>query len=414
MAKYNYDKSVLKGLGVGAFLGEVKLREQHIAEAPANEIKTEYQANIVAKSLHPHYQMAKVAEVTELKDAKLFKLVPDAEKGTDKLAYFRAGQYISVIIQFEADENGIAPLSTKPYSLCSSPKSALTSDDNHYCICVKKSATGYASEYILNNWKEGSEVVISGPLGHFYFQELRDSDNVVATAGGSGITPFLSMAKAIADGIEKFNLTILYGSKTEADILFKDELDEITAKSNGKVKVVHVLSDEKKEGYEEGFITAELIKKYGSAMGKDYSLYVCGPKQMYKFMHGEVAKLGLSERRARFEVAGEYGDPTASPEYKGNPDVEYKLVVLARGESKTITCKGSETIMEAVQKAGIVITSDCRSGECGWCHSRLICGDVFVPSEADGRRMADKKFGWIHPCVTYPLSDVEIEVFPVF
>ncbi len=414
MAKYNYDKSVLKGLGVGAFLGEVKLREQHIAEAPANEIKTEYAANIVAKKLHPHYQMVKVGEVTELKDAKLYKLVPNAEKGTAELAYFRAGQYISVFLPMEADENGLHSLSTKPYSLCSSPKAALGSDDNYYCICIKKSAKGYASEYILNNWKKGSEVTISGPLGHFYFQELRDADNIVAAAGGSGITPFLSMAGAVADGLESFNLTILYGSKKEEDILLKDELDAIVARSNGKVKVVHVLSDEKKEGYEEGFVTAELIKKYGEAMGKDYSLYVCGPKAMYKFLHGEVDKLGLSKRRARFEVAGEYGDPTASPEYKGDANAEYKIVVLVRGESKTISCKGNETIMDAVQKAGIALTSDCRSGECGWCHSRLICGDVFIPSEADGRRMADKKFGWIHPCVTYPLSDVEIEVFPVF
>lgn len=399
MAKYNYNKSVLKGLGVGEFLGEVKLREKHIAEAPANEIKTEYAVNTVAKKLHPHIQFVKVESVTELKDAKLFKLVPDESKGTTELAYFRAGQYISVVLPV-SDE----ALSTKPYSLCSSPKAALGEKDNYYYICVKKSAKGYGSEYILKNWNKGTELTISGPLGHFYFQELRDAKNIVAAAGGSGITPFMAMAGAVADGLEDFNLTILYGVNNEEDILMKDELDAIVKKSNGKVKVEYVVGD---------FITADLIKKTGESMGKDYSLYVCGPKAMYKFLHEEVEKLGLPIRRARFEVAGEYGDPSASPEFKGDANAEYKLVVLARGESKTITCKGNQTLMDAVQRAGIAITSDCRSGSCGWCHSRLICGDVFIPAEADGRRMADKKFGWIHPCVTYPLSDVEIEVFPV-
>ena len=49
-------------------------------------------------------------------------------------------------------------------------------------------------------------------------------------------------------------------------------------------------------------------------------------------------------------------------------------------------------------------------GQCGWCHSRLVSGEVFIPDEADGRREADKKFGWIHPCCTYPLSDIELDV----
>jgi len=51
-------------------------------------------------------------------------------------------------------------------------------------------------------------------------------------------------------------------------------------------------------------------------------------------------------------------------------------------------------------------------GHCGMCHSRLISGEYYMPETMDGRREADRKFGWIHPCCTYPLSDMEIEVFP--
>ena len=82
MAKYNYDKSALKGLGVGAFLGEVKLREQHIAAATDEMPQSIYNANILAKKLHPAKQFVKVAKVTDHGNAKSFVLVPDPARGT--------------------------------------------------------------------------------------------------------------------------------------------------------------------------------------------------------------------------------------------------------------------------------------------------------------------------------------------
>ena len=238
MAKYNYDKSALKGLGVGAFLGEVKLREQHIAAASDEMPQSIFNANILAKKLHPAKQFVKVAQVIDHGDAKSFVLVPDPARGTEEMAYFRAGQYISVELAL-----GNAML-WKPYSIRSGPADALKGS---YTVTVRRSNGGYASEYILNNWTEGAEAVISGPQGDFYYQRLRDAKHVVAMAGGSGITPFHSMACAIADGIEDFDLTILYGNRTRDSILLREELDAVAARSNGRVKIVHVLSDEEVE-----------------------------------------------------------------------------------------------------------------------------------------------------------------------
>ena len=405
MAKYNYDKSALKGLGVGAFLNEVKVREAQIAKAPAEEIQSEFNSNILAAKLHPHVQCAKVSKVTELNGAKTFTLVPDPEKGTKALAYFRAGQYVSIVVSAD----GI--LRTRPYTLACAPKSALGEENTSYQITVKGSPNGVVSSAMLENWKEGTEVMLSGPLGYFYYQKLRDAAHVVACAGGSGITPFLSMAEAIADGTEDFRLTILYGNRTEETILLKEQLEEAEKRSGGKVKVVHILSEEEKEGYEHGFISAEIIKKY--AGDGDYSIFACGPKAMYTFLDGEIKKLGLPKRRARFEVPGEYGDPSADPSYpKEAAGKEYTVKIIARGRLYEVSCRADQTLLSAAEEAGIFVTGDCRSGVCGWCHSRLIEGDVFMPEDADGRRKADKKFGWIHPCVSYPVSDCAIEVFP--
>ncbi len=400
MAKFNYDKSALKGIGVGAFLGEVKVREEHIAAAGTKMPQSVYNANILAKKLHPAKQFVKIAKVTDHGDAKSFVLVPDTEKGTSSLAYFRAGQYVSVELEIEG-----AKLH-KPYSICSAPADALKGS---YMLTVRKTNGGYASEYILNNWKEGSEVTLSGPQGEFYYQGLRDAKHVVALAGGSGITPFYSLAGAIADGTEDFTLTILYGNRTRNSILLGKELDEIAARSNGKVKIVNVLSDEEAEGYEHGFITAEIIKKY--AGDSDYSLFLCGPKAMYDFADTQIEKLKLPRRRVRKELYGEYGDPSRNADYPSDKkDGSYNITVLIRGEKQTVSCRANQTLLSAMEDAGINAPSRCRSGECGWCHSRLVSGDVYIPSDADGRREADKKFGWIHPCCTYPLSDVTLEV----
>lgn len=403
MAKYNYDKSALKGYGVGPFLNEVKVREEHIEAAPAEEIRSIFNANIVGAKLHPHIQMLKIARVEEIKDGKVYTLVANKEKGTEELAYFRAGQYLSVVINI-----GKAFVS-KPYTLASNPKDALGANGS-YRILVKDAANGYASDYVHENWKEGTEVMTSGPLGNYYYQELRDAKHVVAASGGSGITPFISMAHAVAEGLDDYRLTLLIGNKTWEHIPFRAELEELE-KNCDKIKVVHVLSEEDHDGCEKGFISADIIRKY--AGNDDYSLFICGNAGFYKFMYGVVQELGLPIRRARFEVGGEYGDPSQNEQYCGDPGAEYKLTVWTRGEKHELTCRGDETLVHAIQAAGIAVTTDCRSGICGWCHSRLITGSVYIPEDRDGRREADKKFGWIHPCITYPLSDIEMEAFPV-
>lgn len=398
--KYGYDKKLLKSLSVGPFLGQVKLREKMIAEA-SDELPTSvYNANILAKKLHPHAQYAVVTAITEHPGAKSYTLVPDAEKGTEALAYFRAGQYVSVALDI-----GEAKLN-KPYTIRSCPKDALKGS---YTLTVKRTANGFASDYILDNWQVGTKVKLSGPLGEFYHQELRDAKQVVALAGGSGITPFYSMAEAIADGTEDFSLTIIYGSRTKDAILLGQELEAVAQRSGGKVKVVHVLSHEDAPGCEKGFLTVELIAKY--APEGDYSVYVCGPKAMYSFLDQELPKLGLKARRIRKELPGEYGDPTGDAAYpKEAAGKTYKITVLIRGESQSVECRADQTLLDALEKAGIRAPSHCRSGECGWCHSRLVSGDVYIPEDTDGRRAADKKFGWVHPCCSYPLSDVTLDV----
>lgn len=381
------------------FMARMEERRKRIEEAPAKEIPSEYAVNKLAYALHPQKQFMRIQKVMERDaDCKSFVLAPDAEKGTETMAYFSAGQYLTVFLDIEGMKL------TRAYSISSSPKEAL---EGRYMLTVKYVQDGLASRYILDNWKEGDSVEVSAPEGFFEYNSLRDAGTVVGIAGGSGITPFLSMAQAICDGDEELNLILLYGSREAEHILFKEEFDSIMAKTN-QVKVIHVLSHEEREGYEHGFVTADLIRKY--APETPYSVFLCGPQQMYTFVDKELEKLSLEKKYIRHELFGEMHNPKEKEDYPDGAPETIRITVTVRDETRTVTGSANDSVLQILEKNGIRVPSRCRSGECGWCHSRLISGKVYIPKEIDGRRMADLKYGYIHPCAAFGLSDLEIEV----
>ena len=355
--------------------------------------------NRLAKRLHPDRQYMRIAQVTELApDTKRFRFVPDPARGTTECAPFIAGQYLNIHLTI----NGM-PVN-RAYSISSSPKNAR---EGYYELTLKYVQDGLVSRYVLDNWKEGDEVELSGPAGTFYYSPLRDAKTVVCLAGGSGITPFLSLANAIADGDEDFRMILLYGSRTEDAILYKAEFDRLA--KDDRIQVVHVLSDEEKPGFEHGFISADLIREYAPA-GEPYSVFVCGPQGMYRFVDQEIEKLGLARKYVRHELFGEVHDARAQDGYPGTDLTTVKITVSIRDTTRTVTGSVYDTILQTLEKNGITVPTSCRSGECGFCHSVLKSGQVYVPKAIDGRRLADLKFGGIHPCATFPLSDLEIIV----
>ena len=379
------------------FKNITKVREQAIQASPATPLPKVLTTNEKARLHHPARQNVVISEVRPNgPDAKT--IVLKTADGS-RLALYRAGQYVSVSVPIGNT------VTTRSYSLCGSPEWAKRGE---YNITVKRDDAGFVSPYIQDNWQAGQAVTISGPQGHLYYEPLRDAKKVIALAGGSGITPFVGMAYALRDGHEDFDLTIIFGSRTEDSIIYRKELDDICAACD-KVHVVHVLSDEQKEGFEHGFITAELIKKYA---GEDeYSIFMCGPQAMYNFLDGEIAKLGLRRKFVRREMFGAIKDPWNQPGYPEEiRGKSFKLKVIRYSEEFETEASADEPLLVAIERAGISAPSRCRSGECGWCRSKLISGKVFIPEKTDGRRAADLDYNYIHPCSSFPASDVVIEV----
>lgn len=368
-----------------------KNRAEMIASAEAKPLPGTYRVNELAKRLHPAAQYLKIAEIVqETHDAKSFVLVPDEEAGTRELAPFKAGSYINVRTTLAGSS------ARRTYSLSSSPKEAL---EGKYRITVKLKEGGFLSAWLHNEAKVGDKLTATEPGGHVTHSGIRDCKKVVALAGGSGITPFMSMAKAIDEGTEDFEMTLLYGARTEADLVFRADFDAIAARCP-KVKVVYVLSEEQKEGFEAGFITAELIKKYAGA--EQFSIYAVGPGAMCDFLDRELPKLGLAQKFIRMERTEEVCD---AGEVK-----DYTLTVHYRDELHTIPARSDETVLTAFERAGLAVNNKCRVGYCGFCRSRLVKGEYHA-NRYEQLRIADKQFHYFHPCCSYPMSDMEIEVY---
>ena len=395
-ANCNYKVQLIGALDMLKFKNMPKVREAAIQAAPSTPLPKTLTTNEKAKLRHPEKQSVVVSEIRQNgPDAKT--IVLKTEDGT-ALAPYRAGQYVSVSVPIGNT------VTTRSYSLCGSPAWAKRGE---YNITVKRDDAGFVSPWIQDNWQVGQRITISGPQGHLYYERIRDAKKVVALAGGSGITPFMGMAYALRDGLEDFDLTILFGSRTEDAIIYKKELDEVCAACD-KVHVIQVLSDEEKPGYEHGFITAELIKKYG---GEEYSIFMCGPQAMYNFLDNEIAKLGLRRKFVRREMFGMIKDPWNQPDYPAEiRGKTFNLKIVQCGREYNVPVSADEPIIVAAERAGIAVPSRCRSGECGWCRSKLVSGKVYIPEKTDGRRRADVEFNYIHPCSSFAMSDIVLEV----
>jgi len=358
-------------------------KRRELIEASSEEpIVYDSGVNRLARSLHSGIVKASVLEKEPVaSDCMKITLVSKREDG--RFPYFRAGQYVTL-----ASGIGGSYLS-RPYSIASSPKQAL---EGRLQVIVQKK--GIFSKHLIEDVSVGDEIDVLEPHGDFVYDDLRDGKKVLCIAGGSGVTPFLSMMKAIREKSEDFRMVLLYGARTRKQLLLdpKDYEDE-------NIRIEVILSDEECEGYRHGLIDEDLLKQYSDCD----SIFMCGPDAMYGYVEGKLKNLDLSHVKVRRE-RNSIGDR------KVDEIVKYRLTVHIRDEVYEIDAFNNETILTAIERSHIHMIARCRNGACGYCHSRLIEGEYYLDPKNEFRRAADKKFGYIHPCCTYPESDMEIDV----
>lgn len=367
-----------------------KMAAPHLTEGPEPyPWREQRQERRLVQRLHPPSMTLRVdARVQETADTVTLRLVRSDASG--ELPPFAPGQYLALKVTIDGVETN------RPYSIASAP------GEPHVDITVKLKPDGFVSPHLVSGVAVGDELKSSGPRGYFRREPLIDPPELVFMAGGSGITPFMSMLRQQArDGFD-CRVTLLYGSRAAEDVIFGDELHALAA-AHDQLKLVEAYSD----GPDGGLLDRQLIQReVGEVEGKLF--LICGPEAMTPFCLGELDALGVPAHRRRVETFGPPDDITKQPGWPTGlaADTEFSVAVQGRGD---LSAPAGEPLLNALERAGYVVPAACRTGACSACRSRLLEGEVYCPPDV-GVREWDRDNGFIHPCMAYAISDLKLKL----
>ncbi|MFW9942283.1 MAG: flavin reductase family protein [Candidatus Thorarchaeota archaeon] len=355
--------------------------------------------------IHPEKQTLQVTDIQDLsKDTKLYRFV--SINPNKPLATFRAGQYIGLIVEI----NGVR--TSRPFSLVSSPNQLA-----YYELGVKRKEGGFVSNFLLDNIKIGDVLEATEPLGELYYNRIFHGKDLVFIAGGSGITPFISMLRNITEQNLKLNVWLFFGCLNENDILFRDELEDIQTRRTS-IKIHYILSEPEPSWTGAcGFITKDKILGEIKSVEKKY-FYIVGNRAMYSFIQKQLEELNIPRHRVIFES---YGVPDDVTEIMGwpkdipsNKKVKIAIDFIKQGKKvqEIIEAPCVEPLLNSLEREkslGLKINTGCRSGACALCRTKLKEGKVYMLPDVKMREI-DEEFGFIHPCVSYPLTDIHLDL----
>jgi ferredoxin-NADP reductase len=348
--------------------------------------------NRVVSRIHPKCMNLRVVEILrQTATAKTFYF----ERMDGPLPPFRAGQYVNVMVNVDGVRT------SRPYSISSAPLAERLE------LTVRDKPGGFVAPYLFNELKAGDVLETTGPAGHFYYEPLIDGEDLVFLAGGSGITPFMSMISEAVQRRRRLKINLLYGSRTADDIIFKSELETVAA-SHSNFTLSQIIS-EPPEGYGglKGFLDSKLIAQLvGDTRGKTF--YICGPRAMHDLCRAALKVLEVPQRRIRYELYGAPDDVSKEPGWPEGLSVDMVFEVEVDGK-RLILARAGEPLLNALDRSGLVVPALCRSGECSACRVRLLAGRVFVLSQATVRE-SDRRAGYIHSCVSYPIDNLKIRL----
>ena len=342
--------------------------------------------------LHPSKMSLRISEIIEeTPSTKTIRFT----RVNSKLPPFQSGLYITLFLEVD----GIR--TSRPYSISSSPKQI-----GHYDLTVRRVEGGLVSNYLLDRVKPGDVIDSSGPTGTFCFNPVIHDSTRVCIAGGSGITPFMSMIRDVTESGKDYMIYLIYGNRSTDDVIFHDEITRITEKHDN-IKYIPVI-EKPDSGYsgKTGYITAELIRETIGGDPLDRTYFLCGPKAMYDFCLMELGKLSVPARKIRTEMFGSPIDIWNYPGWPSNINKDDTFSIKVSG-MKTIQAPAGVSLLASLEKNGIVPPSLCRSGDCSMCRIRLVSGKIYQPPDVPVRR-SDVQFGYIHSCMSYPIEDLEV------
>ena len=315
---------------------------------------------------------------------------------------FTQGQYLT--LRKEIDGQDLR----RSYSICAGV------DDGELRVGVRKVRGGVFSNWINEKLQPGDTINVMVPQGKFFVPiEPEARRHHVGIAGGSGITPILSIMKTVLAREPKSRFTLIYGNRSLRSTMFKEEIEDLKDRYMTRFVLHHVLSDEHTDapinmGVMNRDKLGEFLRTLVPAGGIDHA-YICGPFQMNDEAEAALLAAGVAEDRIhieRFGVAQKDGQVGAVVHEAKPGDAEQAKVTIVRdGLTREITfLKGQPSILDCASAAGLEVPFSCTSGVCGTCRAKLVEGEVRM----DRNFALDKKdlaAGFVLTCQAHPVTD---------
>lgn len=320
---------------------------------------------------------------------------------------FTQGQYLTLRKTIDGQDL------RRSYSICAGV------DDGELRVGVRKVKDGVFSNWIHEQLKPGDLISVMAPQGRFFVPlDPQAQRHHLGIAGGSGITPILSILKTVMVREPLSRFTLIYGNRALRSTMFKEELEDLKNRWMQRVVLHHVFSDEPTDsplnmGVMNRDKLGEFLRTVVPARSIDHA-YICGPFQMNDEAEAALQAAGVPEERIHIERFGVAQAPGASAGkgagavmHQAQPgDAETSRVVIVRDglQREIVFSKDQPSILDAASAAGLEVPFSCTSGVCGTCRCKVIEGQVRME-----RNFAlDKKeveAGFVLSCQAHPLTE---------
>mgnify|MGYP000933752090 FL=1 len=311
---------------------------------------------------------------------------------------FKQGQYITLKFNVKGEEL------RRSYSVCTSPFS-----EKELRVAIKEVAGGKMSTYINRELKVGDSLEVMTPMGNFHtILSGAKSRNYVLFAGGSGITPMMSILKSVLYVEKQSKVTLIYANKNEESTIFKSEIDQI-ASTNTNFKVVYVFDQpsHKISDLQTGIITTDkakvLIENFGGLNADEY--FICGPGPMMENVKITLEGLKIAKEKIHIEYFTSVVEAVEKAESSKGGNVNASIKVIQYGIETDFKLEtGSISILEAAIEAGVDAPFSCKGAVCCTCRAKVLEGKVRMDANF-ALTDAEVEEGFILTCQAHPLTE---------
>lgn len=312
---------------------------------------------------------------------------------------YKSGQYLTIKLNIDAKEE------RRAYSISSCP----TCDDPIQ-ITIKNIDGGLVSSYLVSNVKEGDILEVFPPMGNFVLEPNPETQKqYFMLAGGSGITPLMSMLKTVLFNEPLSKVVLIYSNRFPENIIFKDELEKLAKKYSDRFKIYHFISRANQEdmayfGRLEPELFKEIALKHTNGNFDNAEFYLCGPTSLMQSIENLILEFDIPKSKIHKEsfVSSNLYDEDEKPQHAEYQDHTIKIRVY--GQEYDLHVQKEDNIITAGIKNGLIFPYSCQIGACSTCRAMLVKGKVHMEI-TEGLTDVEIKQGYILTCQAHPMSD---------